>query len=195
MLINFHKNISLFYPNSSIYTSFTILHVPFCSLLCTLNFNFHCFRSVYTDILIGLLSRIVLLRHKRGDPLKLIIMSATLRLEDFTLNRRLFKNPPRVLKVEARQFPVTVHFNKRTNENYLKEAFNKAVKINTKLPEGGILIFVTGQQEVNSLVKKLRRVFPLRHKEKILEKNEELRRNGEENADLSENEDVEEGWI
>nr|pir hypothetical protein - fruit fly (Drosophila melanogaster) [Drosophila melanogaster] len=50
-------------------------------------------RSVYTDILVGLLSRIVPLRHKRGQPLKLIIMSAT----------------------------------------------------------GGILIFVTGQQEVNPL--------------------------------------------
>ncbi|KAJ8917251.1 hypothetical protein NQ315_002268 [Exocentrus adspersus] len=143
------------------------------------------FRSVYTDILIGLLSRIVPLRHKRGDPLKLIVMSATLRLEDFTLNRRLFRNPPPVVKVDARQFPVTIHFNKRTNDDYLKDAFNKAVKINTKLPEGGILIFVTGQQEVNSLVRKLRKAFPLRHKEQILERSAELRENGDE--------DVEEG--
>lgn len=149
-------------------------------------------RSVYTDILVGLLSRIVPLRHKRGDPLKLIVMSATLRLEDFTKNQRLFKETPPVIKVEARQFPVTCHFNKRTHENYLKEAFNKAVKINTKLPEGGILIFVTGQQEVNSLVRKLRRAFPLRHKAKILEKSEKLKSQaGEE--DLSENEDIELG--
>ncbi|CAG9833375.1 unnamed protein product [Diabrotica balteata] len=133
-------------------------------------------RSVYTDILIGLLSRIVPLRHKRNDPLKLIIMSATLRLEDFTENQRLFKNPPPVIKVEARQFPVTCHFNKRTNENYLKEAFIKAVKINTKLPDGGILIFVTGQQEVNYLVRKLKKAFPLRHKNKILQQNEQLKK-------------------
>lgn len=131
-------------------------------------------RSVYTDILIGLLSRIVPLRKKRGDPLKLIIMSATLRLDDFTLNSRLFKVTPPVIKVDARQFPVTVHFNKRTNDNYLKEAFNKAVKINTKLPEGGILIFVTGQQEVNSLVKKLRKAFPLRNKAKMIEATKNL---------------------
>ncbi|KAG5892504.1 hypothetical protein JTB14_034503 [Gonioctena quinquepunctata] len=148
-------------------------------------------RSVYTDILIGLLSRIVPLRHKRGDPLKLIIMSATLRLEDFTLNQRLFRNPPIVIKVEARQFPVTVHFNKRTNPNYLKEAFNKAVKINTKLPEGGILIFVTGQQEVNSLMRKLRKAFPLRHKNKILEKNDKIKEETENVS--SEDEEVEEG--
>lgn len=56
-------------------------------------------RSVYTDILIGLLSRIVGLRCKRGNPLKLIIMSATLRLTDFTDNRRLFKEKPPVVKV------------------------------------------------------------------------------------------------
>lgn len=133
------------------------------------------FRSVYTDILIGLLSRIVPLRNKKGDSLKLIIMSATLRLEDFSLNQRLFKNPPPVIKIDARQYPVTVHFNKRTNENYLKDAFSKAIKINTKLPEGGILIFVTGQQEVNALVKKLRKTFPLRHKTQILEENNKLK--------------------
>lgn len=105
-------------------------------------------RSVYTDILIGLLSRIVPLRHKKGNPLKLIVMSATLRVEDFTGNAKLFKIPPPVLKVEARQYPVTIHFQKHTVEDYAKEAYRKTVKIHSKLPEGGVLIFVTGQQEV-----------------------------------------------
>ena len=36
-------------------------------------------RSVFTDILVGFLSRIVPKREAEGDPLKLIIMSATLR--------------------------------------------------------------------------------------------------------------------
>ncbi|XP_066255814.1 probable ATP-dependent RNA helicase kurz [Euwallacea similis] len=117
-------------------------------------------RSVFTDILIGFLSRLVPLRQKKGDPLKLIIMSATLRLADFTKNKRLFKISPPVINVEARQFPVTVHFNKRTDKNYLKAAYSKAVKIHTSLPEGGILVFVTGQREVNHLVKKLRKAFP-----------------------------------
>ncbi|XP_034827394.1 probable ATP-dependent RNA helicase kurz [Maniola hyperantus] len=119
-------------------------------------------RSVYTDILLGLLSRIVPLRRKRGRPLRLIIMSATLRVEDFTENTRLFKVPPPVIKVESRQFPVTIHFNKNTYSDYLKEAYKKTVKIHTRLPEGGILIFVTGQQEVNYLVRKLRASFPYR---------------------------------
>ncbi|VDO00841.1 unnamed protein product [Rodentolepis nana] len=55
-------------------------------------------RSVYTDILLGLLSLVIRLRRKAYDkdpknarlPLKLIIMSATLRVEDFANNRQLF---------------------------------------------------------------------------------------------------------
>ncbi|XP_067015411.2 probable ATP-dependent RNA helicase kurz [Anabrus simplex] len=119
-------------------------------------------RSVYTDILLGLLSRIVPLRARRGMPMKLLVMSATLRLEDFVDNPRLFPTSPPVIKVESRQFPVTIHFNKRTKEDYLTEAFSKTCKIHNQLPEGGILVFLTGQQEVNSLVRKLRKTFPYR---------------------------------
>lgn len=131
-------------------------------------------RSVYTDILVGLLSRIVPLRHKRGNPLKLIIMSATLRVSDFTKNARLFKVPPPLIKVEARQFPVTVHFQKYTPDDYVPEAYRKTIKIHSQLPEGGILIFVTGQQEVNHLVRKLRDTFPYKAaKEKETEKEQQ----------------------
>ncbi|XP_053557822.1 probable ATP-dependent RNA helicase DHX37 [Bombina bombina] len=118
-------------------------------------------RSVYTDILIGLLSRIVPLRHKKGSPLKLVIMSATLRVEDFTENKRLFPVAPPVIKVDARQFPVTVHFNKRTPlDDYAGECFRKVCKIHRMLPPGGILLFLTGQAEVHSLCRRLRRSFP-----------------------------------
>lgn len=132
-------------------------------------------RSIYTDILVGLLSRIVLLRHKRGEPLKLIIMSATLRVEDFTKNTRLFKIPPPVLKVEARQFPVTIHFNKRTGTEYVKDAYKKALKIHNQLPEGGILIFLTGQQEVNFVVRKLRKAFPFKGRHELAAKKEPIK--------------------
>ncbi|XP_037016970.2 probable ATP-dependent RNA helicase DHX37 isoform X1 [Artibeus jamaicensis] len=118
-------------------------------------------RSVYTDILIGLLSRIVSLREKRLKPLKLLIMSATLRVEDFTQNQRLFSKPPPVIKVESRQFPVTVHFNKRTPlEDYSGECFRKVCKVHRMLPAGGILVFLTGQAEVHALCRRLRRAFP-----------------------------------
>ncbi|CAL8345517.1 unnamed protein product [Lota lota] len=120
-------------------------------------------RSVYTDILIGLLSRIVPLRNKKGLPMKLIIMSATLRVEDFTDNKKLFPSPPPVIKVDARQFPVSIHFNKRTPlEDYAGEIFHKTCKIHRMLPPGGILVFLTGQAEVHSVCRRLRKAFPFR---------------------------------
>ncbi|KAM4576787.1 putative ATP-dependent RNA helicase DHX37 [Odontesthes bonariensis] len=120
-------------------------------------------RSVYTDILIGLLSRIVPLRNKRGMPMKLLIMSATLRVEDFTDNQKLFRTPPPVIRVDARQFPVTIHFNKRTPlEDYTGEVFQKTCKIHRMLPPGGILMFLTGQAEVHGLCRRLRKAFPFR---------------------------------
>jgi ATP-dependent RNA helicase DHX37/DHR1 len=133
-------------------------------------------RSVFTDILIGLLSRIVPLRNKKGNPLKLIIMSATLRIEDFTQNKRLFRDTPPVINVNSRQFPVAIHFNKKTPTDYLSEAFKKVSKIHRRLPDGGILVFVTGQQEVKILTSKLRQSFPFHnnnHKKQEETKEEE----------------------
>lgn len=70
--------------------------------------------------------------------MKLLIMSATLRVEDFTDNQKLFRTPPPVVKVEARQFPVSIHFNKRTPlDDYTGEAFHKTCKIHRMLPPGG----------------------------------------------------------
>jgi ATP-dependent RNA helicase DHX37/DHR1 len=52
-------------------------------------------------------------------------MSATLRVADFQENKRLFpknlyEKVPSVVKVEARQFPVTTHYNKTTQEDYIE---------------------------------------------------------------------------
>ena len=63
-----------------------------------------------------------------GDvlPLKLIIMSATLRVEDFAANTKLFPTPPPIIQVPARQYPVTVHFCRRTElYDYVGAAFGK----------------------------------------------------------------------
>lgn len=124
-------------------------------------------RSVNTDILIGMLSRILKLRRQyyqqnssKWKPLKLIIMSATLRVKDFSGNRVLFKESPPVLKVDARQYPVSIHFNKRTAFNYTEEVFRKTCKIHRRLPKGAILIFLTGKAEINDMVRRLRKEFP-----------------------------------
>ncbi|KAK9844506.1 hypothetical protein WJX74_003358 [Apatococcus lobatus] len=125
-------------------------------------------RSLNSDILLGMLSRIVPLRQKMASaaasgvqPLRLVIMSATLRTEDFVANRRLFPQTPPVVHVPARQFPVTVHFNRRTElHDYVGAAFAKVCKIHRQLPPGGVLVFLSGQREVQELVTHLRQTFP-----------------------------------
>ena len=81
----------------------------------------------------GLLSRVVALRRSMSQepsaevqPLKLLIMSATLQVEELTANKRLFPSAPPVVRVPARQFPVTVHFNRRTEvQDYPGAAYQK----------------------------------------------------------------------
>jgi ATP-dependent RNA helicase DHX37/DHR1 len=128
-------------------------------------------RTLNTDVLIGLLSRVVALRRSMFDkrettpagaavhPLKLVIMSATLRVSDFVDNKRLFAEPPPVLHIAGRQHKVTVHFNKVTAGNYVAEAHKKLVKLHQQLPVGGVLVFLAGQQEIDLLARKLRAEF------------------------------------
>ncbi|KAL2135420.1 hypothetical protein VTI74DRAFT_8653 [Chaetomium olivicolor] len=122
-------------------------------------------RSVNTDILISILSRVVKLRSELAKedpsvkPLKLVIMSATLRVEEFTQNTRLFKEPPRVIEVEGRQHEVTLHFARKTRHDYIEDAFRKISRGHRKLPPGGMLVFLTGQGEISQLSKKLKASF------------------------------------
>lgn len=98
-------------------------------------------------------------------------MSATLRVSDFSENKALFPSPPPVINVSARQHPVTVHFNRRTSSDYVTEAIKKTTKIHTRLPPGGILIFMTGQNEITGICRKLEAKFG----HKALEKKRKLR--------------------
>ncbi|KAG8428853.1 putative ATP-dependent RNA helicase DHR1 [Metarhizium acridum] len=122
-------------------------------------------RSVNTDILIGMLSRVIKLRTELSEedptvkPLKLIIMSATLRIEDLTMNSMLFPTPPPVLEVEGRQHPVTIHFARKTHHDYVEEAFRKITRGHRKLPPGGFLVFLTGRNEILQLSKRLKAAF------------------------------------
>ena len=111
-------------------------------------------RSVNTDILLGLLSRVVPLRAELAmegragiTPLRLVVMSATLRVEEFVGNKKLCPTPPALLKVAARQFPVTVHFSRETvHGDYLGAAKKKVLAIHRKDPREASTVFITGQR-------------------------------------------------
>ncbi|KAM3423119.1 hypothetical protein BST61_g575 [Cercospora zeina] len=126
-------------------------------------------RSVNTDILIGMLSRIVPLRQdlSREDadkyvPLKLIIMSATLRVTDFLMNDRLFRKvKPPIIEAEGRQYPVTEHFARKTQRDYVSEMVRKVARGHKKLPPGDVLVFLTGQDDIQTVHKRLKEQLTL----------------------------------
>ena len=71
-------------------------------------------------------------------------MSATMRVQDFQ-NKTLFDYLVPIINVEARMFPVTVYFEKQTPEDYKAATLSKCLKIHKKLPEGDVLVFLTGK--------------------------------------------------
>ena len=129
-------------------------------------------RSINTDLLLGFISQIIKVRYalwKQGKedvegqrvfPLRLIIMSATLRVDEF-VESKLFKPTitPRVVEVNTRMFKVNVLHCKHTKEDYVGEAFKFCVKIHRKLPEGNVLVFLTGKREINELCDRLNEEF------------------------------------
>ena len=129
-------------------------------------------RNINTDVLIGLLSKIVKQRrnlfnkYKKDKinkiyPLKLLIMSATLKVNDFQ-NEMLFNPIPKPINVESRQHPVTIHFNKHTpsnNTDYLDEIYKKICKIHIMLPHGHLLVFLTGRREIEYMCERVRERF------------------------------------
>ncbi|KAH7337143.1 P-loop containing nucleoside triphosphate hydrolase protein [Rhizoctonia solani] len=134
-------------------------------------------RGVNTDVLIGVLSRVVKLREKLWregkegvKPLRLIIMSATLRLADFAENTTLFSTPPPIISITTRQHPVTIHFDRRTRGDYVRAAETKVAKIHARLPLGGVLVFMTGQREIVELCERLGKRFGPKKKSMAEEK-------------------------
>ena len=130
-------------------------------------------RNLNTDILIGLLSKILYLRNEKENTLKIVIMSATLRIEDFRENPKLFPNPPPVIHVPSRQHPVTCHFSKTTVtdnwqevlfhkvnlKNVMERSFVEICKLHLKLPLGHVLVFLTGKREIEDMCKRLNERF------------------------------------
>lgn len=98
-------------------------------------------------------------------------MSATLRISDFAENQTLFDIPPPVIEIPARQHPVTVHFNRKTQPDYIDQAIRKTIKIHSRLPPGGILIFLTGQNEITGVCKRLE----MRFGRKVIEEKRRMR--------------------
>lgn len=97
-------------------------------------------RSLNTDVLFGILRKVV---AGRSD-LKLIVTSATLNAETFS---QFFGGVP-VFHIPGRTFPVETYFAKSVQEDYVMAAVKQAMQIHMNSPPGDILIFMTGQEDI-----------------------------------------------
>lgn len=82
----------------------------------------------------------------RRRDFRLIVTSATLDADKFS---NFFGNVP-VFKIPGRTFPVDTLFSKTPQEDYVEAAVKQALAVHLGHPEGDILIFMTGQEEIEA---------------------------------------------
>ena len=105
-------------------------------------------RTLSTDILMGLIKEIL---PKRPD-LKIVIMSATLDAVKF---QKYFNNAP-LIAIPGRTFPVEIFYSPAPEQDYLAAAIKTAVEIHVKEDPGDILLFLTGEEEIEDACRKIR---------------------------------------
>lgn len=114
-------------------------------------------RTVSTDVLFGLLKKAV----KQRPDLKLIVTSATLDAERFS---SYFYNCP-ILTIPGRTYPVEVLYSKEPVSDYMDNALVTVIQIHLDEPPGDILVFLTGQEEIDTaaelLYERMKQLGPL----------------------------------
>jgi len=119
-------------------------------------------RTIHTDVLFGLLKGLL----QRRKDLHLIITSATLDAAKFS--DYFFECP--IFTIPGRTYPVEILYTREAETDYLDAALITVQQIHIKEPPGDILLFLTGQDEIDTAceilhnrMKKLGRRVPELH--------------------------------
>lgn len=104
-------------------------------------------RTVSTDILIGTLKELL----PRRPDLRIVVMSATLEEKRF---QEYFPEAP-LVHISGRMYGVEVYYSKAPEANYVEAAIRTATQIHLYEGEGDILIFLTGEDEIETAVERL----------------------------------------
>lgn len=119
-------------------------------------------RTISTDILMGSLKEILLRRSfESKSPLRLVVMSATLESTKF---QSYFGQDSPVFSIPGRMFPVELIFNTHAEKDYLEASIQKVLYIHEKEAPGDILLFLTGEEEIEQAKQRLEFLSsPLEH--------------------------------
>ncbi|THD19419.1 Pre mRNA splicing factor ATP dependent [Fasciola hepatica] len=99
-------------------------------------------RTLHTDILFGLVKDVARFR----PDLKLLISSATLDAEKFAA---FFDDAP-VFRIPGRRYPVDIYYTKAPEADYVEAAVVSVLQIHVTQPPGDVLVFLTGQEEIET---------------------------------------------
>ncbi|KAJ2232654.1 hypothetical protein GGF40_000367 [Coemansia sp. RSA 1286] len=97
-------------------------------------------RTLHTDILFALVKDIARFR----PDLKLLIASATMNAQKFS---EYFDDAP-IFEIPGRPYPVDIYYTKAPEANYLQACVATVLQIHVSQPKGDILVFLTGQDEI-----------------------------------------------
>ena len=104
-------------------------------------------RTIHTDVLFGLLKGIMQRRGPgSGNELKIVVTSATLDADKFS--SYFFKCP--IFTIPGRTFPVEILYTRAPEQDYMDAALITVMQIHLTEPEGDVLLFLTGQEEIDT---------------------------------------------
>ena len=99
-------------------------------------------RTIATDVLFGLLKKTL----KRRPDMKVIVTSATLDADKFS---EYFNQCP-IFSIPGRTYPVEIMYSREPEDDYLDAALTTVMQIHLTEPPGDILVFLTGQEEIDT---------------------------------------------
>ena len=99
-------------------------------------------RTIATDVLFALLKKTL----KRRPDLKVIVTSATLDADKFSA----YFNECPIFSIPGRTFPVEIMYSREPESDYLDAALVTVMQIHLTEPPGDILLFLTGQEEIDT---------------------------------------------
>jgi ATP-dependent RNA helicase DDX35 len=117
-------------------------------------------QSISSDILLGLLKKI----RKRRPELRIIVSSATLQADAFLkffsrddsveggTGKTSEEDIGRIISLEGRTYPIDILYSDTPVENYIETAISTVLKIHGEEPNGDILVFLTGREEIEYAV-------------------------------------------